>query len=60
MTGKGTPALTESVTRESAGLLRRLLGSSPTAWLRARLRRLLGLGRAAVIAIPSPGCWPSS
>jgi putrescine transport system permease protein len=52
MTGKGTPALTKSVTRESAGLLRRLLGSSPPQWLRGQLRRLLGLGRAAVIAIP--------
>jgi putrescine transport system permease protein len=52
MTGKGTPALTDRVNRESAGLLRRLTGSSPLEILRHLGRRTLKLGRAAVIAIP--------
>jgi putrescine transport system permease protein len=52
MTAKGAPVFTRQVTRDSAGLLRRLIGGSLSDRLRRGARRLLGLGRAAVIAIP--------
>ncbi len=52
MTAKGTPALTKNVTRDSAGLLKRLMGVSLADLARAAGRRLRGLGRATVIGIP--------
>jgi putrescine transport system permease protein len=52
MTAKGTPALTKNVTRDSAGLLKRLMGVSLADLTRAVGRRLRGLGRATVIGIP--------
>jgi putrescine transport system permease protein len=52
MTAKGTPALTKNVTRDSAGLLKRLMGVSLADMVRAAGRRLRGLGRATVIGIP--------
>jgi putrescine transport system permease protein len=52
VTGKGTPVLTERVTRESTGFLKRLLGVSGGDLARGVVRRLRGLGRATVIGIP--------
>ena len=52
MTAKGTPALTKNVTRDSAGLLKRLMGFSLAELARGAGRRLRGLGRATVIGIP--------
>ena len=52
MTGKGSPALTTRVTRDSAGLLKRLMGVSAADLARGAWRRLRNLGRTAVIGIP--------
>jgi putrescine transport system permease protein len=52
MTSKGTPALSRRATRQAESVVVRVTGATPHGLVRKLGRRLQGLGRSLVIAIP--------